>query len=325
MSFASPYLLLTLLLVPLVAALAILGRRLRARYAVSFTNVDVLASVAGRGSRRPSRRWIPLALLLLGLAVAGAATAKPQLGTTVTDRHAVVVMLVDTSGSMEATDIHPSRAGAAVSAMHGFVDRLPAPADVGLVAFSDQPIVISVPTTDHQRILDSLQYISPSGGTALGDGIKTAVTVIKSSGEYARARRSGGGKDPPGAIVLLSDGAQDRGTLTPEAAARDAKAADIPIYAIAYGTPTGKVHFEGYGTIPAPPDPETMKQIAQISGGRAFDARTAGQAASIYNGLGSALDRMHQERALVSWFVAAATILIVAAGLASRVLGPLLG
>ena len=321
MSFASPYLLLTLLVVPLVAAFAFFIRRRQARYAVSFTNIDVLARAVRPRHERSLRRLTPLILLLVGLALAGAAVARPAVKTTVVDRQAVVVMLVDVSGSMEATDVAPSRMDAAVRAMRGFIDRLPPQADLGLVEFSTEPQVIAVPTTDHERVLSSLEYLSPNGATALGDGIGTAVTVIKSTGVYRQARRQQGG-GAPGAIVLLSDGAQDRGTSTPAQAGRLAKAAGIPIYAIAFGTPTGKVRFEGYGTVKVPPDPGTMTQLARITDGRAFNARTAAQAASVYNGLGSALDRRHKERALTSWFALAAAVVLIGAGLLSRVFGP---
>jgi Ca-activated chloride channel family protein len=324
MSFASPYLLLTLLLVPLIAAAAVIVRRRRGRYAVSFTNVDVLARVAGSGRSRSTLGLIPLALLLLGLAVAGVATAKPELKTTVAEKQAVVVMLVDVSGSMQATDVHPTRIQAAVNAMQGFVARLPAQADVGLVEFSDQPQVIALPTTDHEQVLQSLPYLTPNGGTALGDGISTAVAVIKSTGVYAAVRRLQGSTDPAGAIVLLSDGAQNRGTATPEAAANEARAAGIPIYAIAFGTPTGKVAFPGYGAITVPPDPQTMKQLARITGGRAFDVETAAQAASVYNGLGTEVGRVHSRRALAAWFAVAAAIVLAGAALLSRVFGPAL-
>ncbi len=234
-------------------------------------------------------------------------------------------MLVDVSGSMQATDIKPSRLVAAVTAMQVFVNRLPAQSKIGLIAFSTQPQVIALPTLDHESVLAALEYLSPNGATALGDGLTTAIQVIRASEASGQARKQPDAAGSPGAIVLLSDGAQNRGTVQPLQAALRAKAADIPVYTIAYGTPGAKVTFEGFTQkIPVPPDPRTMDAIARITGARTFTAQTAGQASSIYSHLGSSLAREHEHRALTSWFAVAAMIILVGAALASRVFGPAL-
>ena len=325
MTFASPLFLLTLVLVPLVAVFGVFVRRRRARYPISFTNIGVLAGVVQANRHRSLLRWVPAALLFLGLAVAATALAKPEVNTTVAERHAVVVLLVDVSGSMTATDIKPTRLDAAVNAMEVFVNRLPVQSKIGLIAFSTQPQVIALPTIDHASVLAALPYLSPNGATAIGDGLTTAIQVIRASAASDQTGKLPGADGSPGAVVLLSDGAQNRGTVQPLQAALHAKAADIPVYTIAYGTPGAKVSFEGFKEkIPVPPDPRTMDAIARITGARTFTAQTAGQASSIYGHLGSSLAREHQHRALTSWFAVAAMIILVGAALSSRVLGPAL-
>ncbi len=257
-------------------------------------------------------------MLLLGLAAAGVAVARPQVETTVADKHSVVVMLVDVSGSMEATDVRPSRIVAAANAMRGFVSRLPPQADVGLVEFSTEPQVIALPTTDHERILDSLEYLAPNGATAIGDGLTTAIAVIKQSGvgrEWRSARSD---------RASLRRGAGS-GTVLPAKAAARAKAAGVPVYTIAFGTPGGKVSFEGFPyPVPVPPDPQTMDMIAKVTGGRTFTAQTASQATSVYKGLGTSLAREHKEQVLTAWFALAAAIIFAGAALLSRIVGPAL-
>ena len=211
MSFASPYFLIALLLVPLVLGLAIWFDRRRARYAVAFTNLDLLASVVAK-RRRPWRRWIPLALFLLALAAASTALARPRAKVSVTSSQATVVLLVDVSGSMRANDVKPTRLGAAQHAMAVFSDKVPRKVRIGLVSFSTGPDVLVSPTVDRGVLQEGIDLLSPEAGTAIGDGLGVAVQVVKSS--VADAPRGKDGK-LPGAIVLLSDGAQTRGVLTP--------------------------------------------------------------------------------------------------------------
>ena len=261
MSFAAPFALLSLLAVPVLAVLAVAARRRRARYPVAFTNLGVLATVAQ--PRRTPRRWVPTALVLLALAFAATAMAKPRLETTVPDSDAVVVLLVDVSGSMQSNDIAPSRIDAAVNAMKTFVAKLPNGAAVGLVEFSTDPTTVELPTSDHSTVLDAIDLLTPEGATAIGDGIATAVQDVQIGLAATGAARKYQARSPAaGAIVLLSDGAQNRGTLQPLQAAHE-RAGRVRIYTVAFGTPNGKVRYEGYPTaIPVPPDPATMRAVA---------------------------------------------------------------
>jgi Ca-activated chloride channel family protein len=322
LTFGAPLLLLTLLVIPAFAALRIVLARRSARYPIAFTNLPLLAEAAEASHVGSVRRLVPIAMLLLALAVAGAALARPEVGKTVVQKQSVVVMLVDLSGSMEATDVKPTRIAAAIQAMQGFVHGLPSESRIGLVSFSSQPTVIAIPTTDHESIAASLPYLAPNGATALGDGLSAAVTVVEQSiGGPARLARSAG---TPGAIVLLSDGAQNRGTIQPDEAARRAKAAGVPVYTIAYGTPHGTVRFEGYPQkFPAPPDPATMRSIASITGGKTFSARSATQVVGVFKNLGSVLGRRHEERKLGSWFDLVAGFALLGAALSARAFGPI--
>src|SRR5205085_2161802 len=254
-SFSAPYLLLALLVVPAVLAFAILVDRRRSRYPLAFTNVELLAGLVQE--RRSWRRWVPLALLLIALACASAALARPKARLSVPENNGTVVLVVDVSGSMRANDVEPTRLDAAVSAMRTFLDKLPPQFKVGLVAFSSEPEVLAAPTRDRQLVREALGYLMPEAGTAIGDGLQVAVKLVQSSLARAGFQRRPG-QQLPAAIVLMSDGPQNRGFLQPLQAARNAKAAGVKVYTVALGTPGGVVSF-GFGlyinSIPVPPDP----------------------------------------------------------------------
>jgi Ca-activated chloride channel family protein len=306
--------LLTLLAIPLLILLAFVVNRRRARYPVSFTNLDLLAEIA------PKRHGLwkkvaPLALLVLALACAAGALAQPRVRLARPDQNATIMLLVDVSGSMRANDVEPTRLDAAVAAMRTFLDRLPSQFKVGLVAFSSEPEPLVAPTSNRDAVRQSIALLEPEAGTAVGDGIGVAVQMLKSSLRQAGYVRKPG-QPVPAAIVLLSDGAQNRGILQPVQAARMAKAAGIRIYPVSLGTPRGKVTF-GFGqfmnSVPVPPDPYTMSQIAQVSGGRSYTAQTASSVVQIYKSLGSSIGRTNKRVQIGNWFAFAAAGLLAAA------------
>ena len=170
------------------------------------------------------RRWVPLALLLLALTFATGALARPRTHLTVPEENATVMLVVDVSGSMRADDVEPRRLDAAVSAMRTFLDRLPKRFKVGLVAFSSEAQVLAPPTRDRQSVRDALGYLEPEAGTAIGDGLEAAVKQAKRSLAIDGVQRKPS-QPMPAAIVLLSDGAQNRGRLQPLQAAEHARAA----------------------------------------------------------------------------------------------------
>jgi len=320
-SFASPLSLLALLVVPAVIVGALLMDRRRARYPVAFTNLELLASVAGE--RRPrARRYVPLGLLVLALACAATALGHPRAKLSEPDQNATIVLLVDVSGSMRANDVLPTRLAAAVAAMNTFLNLLPSQFKVGLAAFSDTPQPLVTPTLNRSLVRQEVSYLEPEAGTALGDGLAAAVAMVSHSLTADGFVRKPG-EVVPGAIVLLSDGAQNRGTLQPYDAALEAKKAGIRVYPVSLGTPTGTVTF-GFGAfanqVPVPPDPATMRLIAQTTGGRSYTAQTASSVVEIYRSLGSSIGRVDKEVQITSWFAAAAALLLLAAFASGRLL-----
>ena len=338
MSFGHPLLLLTLLLLPIAALVYLWLERRPAKYAMTFTNMDVLASVA-RG--RSWRRYIPPALALLALAALCIAVARPHRTTLVASDRATVVLVIDVSGSMRATDVKPSRLAAAQNAVRSFLKKVPHNVRVALIAFAGDPQVAAPPTTDLDVVrqgLDSLGYYSGYGGTAIGDAIAAAVDLVKPqnpNGTQTIAYTTiADQKKSPVSILFLSDGHQTRGLLQPLEGADRAKAAGIPVYTIALGTPNGVLTrppggFGGGGgpgfgpaQIPVPPDPATLRQIAQTTGGKFFDARSAQALESAYSHLGSVVARAKGKREVTNEFLGLAAILLVAAGAFSALVAP---
>jgi Ca-activated chloride channel family protein len=313
LSFIAPNYLWALLVVPLALALALVIRRRRARYRVMFTNLTVLGAVVGK--RRSWHGGVPLILLVLALSAAAAALAEPQVEIVLPEHNATVILLVDVSGSMASGDVSPTRMTAAVTSMHVFLSKLPKSDKVGLVTFSNRTQIIDRPTTDRAAISSGLDVLSPEAGTALGDGVVASVHLLVSTLAAAGVRHRAG-EYLPAAIVLESDGAQNRGNVTPYAAANLAKAEGIRIYGVALGTPGGKV-TEGSGlaeiSIPVPPSPGTVALLANATGGQAASATNANTLNSIYRNLGSSVGRHTEQRdQITSWFEFAAAILLAA-------------
>jgi Ca-activated chloride channel family protein len=337
-SFERPLFLLTLLVVPAAVALYVLAERRRMRYAIRFTNVDVLAGVV-RG--RVWRQYVPLALFLLALVALFVGLARPQHETLVPKDRATVILVVDVSRSMEAKDVKPSRIGAATEAVRLFLDKVPKRLQIALMAFAGDPAVAAPPTTDHRLVraaLDTLEWQPSFGGTAIGDALAAAVklgeqAVGSSNGNLASAVTA-----PPKptrglvSILFLSDGAQTRGTLQPLDGANIARAAGIPVYTVALGTPNGvlRVGFPpsgGYSpfpgrTVPVPPDPDTLKAIAYRTGGQFFEARDAKTLHAAYSKLSSRLGRKPGKSEVTYGFLAAAAGLLIVSGLLSAAWSP---
>jgi Ca-activated chloride channel family protein len=336
MSFGHPLLLLTLLVIPLAILAYRLAERRRMRYAVTFTNLDVLASVAGG---RSLRRYVPPALFLLALASLCFALARPHRSTLVPSDRATVILVVDVSGSMHARDVKPTRLGAAQAAVRTFLDHVPKRVKVGLIAFSSEPQVAAPPTTDHNLVRQSLadlDFFQGYGGTAIGDALAAAVQLGKQSvGQTGRrqtiAYTIASKPNKLVTILFLSDGKQTRGTLQPLEGANRAKAAGIPVYTVALGTPNGVLTRGPFGgtfgngfarQIPVPPDPVTLAAIAKTTGGKFFSARSADAVQSAYKELGSKLGRVPAKTEVTNEAVALAAVLLIAAGILAALWSP---
>jgi Ca-activated chloride channel family protein len=331
MSFGHPLLLLTLLALPVAAAVYLYLQRRPARYALTFTNLDVLASVAGG---RNLRRYVAPALFLLALASLCVALARPHHTTLVASKHSTVILVIDVSGSMQATDVKPSRLGAAQAAARSFLKKVPKSVRVGLIAFSGEPQVAAPPTTDHDLVrqsLDSLSLFSGFGGTAIGDALAAAVDLAgpqNPAGAQTIAYRVAARPNSSVSILFLSDGHQTRGVLQPLDGAQRAASAGIPVYTVALGTPNGVLNrpFGQFGNgpnqIPVPPDPETLSDIARMTGGQFFEARSARTLASAYAHLGARLGREPGKSEITYEFLAIGAGLLLAAGLLSALYSP---
>lgn len=354
MTFAAPELLLALLLVPAAVAVYVAVQRRRSRYAVRFTNVDLLSNLVERSPRW--RRHLPPLLYLLAIVALAFALARPSTTVAVPRDEATIILAIDTSGSMRATDVSPTRLDAATKAAGSFVDQLPDRFRVGLVAFSTAARVIVAPTTDKAAIHDGLDSLAADGGTALGDAILTSLQAagleratqpgagapsppvgpspapsasvrpspLPSASAPASPSASGGDatSQPIVATVLLSDGASTIGRDPLDAAAQ-AAALDVPVYTIALGTQDGTIElpnpFGQRQDVPVPPDPETLAAIAETTGGRSFEAPTSDDLAQIYRSLGSRVGYIDEQQEVTQLFAAAALVFVVAgAGLAAH-------
>ena len=348
MSFQSPWLLLALPVLLVAVGVWLLAERRRMRYAVHFTNLDVLASVV---SGRSWVRLVPPALFALALASLLVALARPQVARTFLKERATVILVIDTSRSMQAEDVPPTRLGAAQEAVRTFLDQVPDRLRVGLVVFAGEAQVATPPTRDHDLVrtaVDEIDSFLVFGGTAIGDALQTAVELGKqvedsqqpdgkeivyrpsSRGTRSLAQAATGCAEgaSPVSILFLSDGAQTRGILQPAEGAALAKQACFPVYTVSLGTPQGVIERGPFGfggsdqTIPVPPDPETMRAIAETTGGEFTEARTADVLDKAYAKLGSKLGREPGESEVTFLFVGVAALLLLLAGVLSAVLSP---
>lgn len=315
-----PLALLVLLIVPLAVIVYLVLERRRARYAIHYTNIDVLAAVAERS--RPWRAIVPPVLALLALICAVAALARPEARVSVASEQASIALVVDVSGSMSAEDVKPTRLGAAQEAVRRFLDRLPDKYRVGLVTFSSEPFVASPLTHDRKLVLEGMQFGTTFGqGTAIGDALARSVELLQpvsadgdSSPSTAPPPPGPAAPDAPlSAILLLSDGAQTRGNLAPLQGADRARSYGIPIYAVALGTPTGVINRGGFSR-PVPPDPVTLKQIARRTGGEFFETENGSRLNAVYEDLASRLGQRKEWRELSFALLGAAAVLTLVAG-----------
>ena len=322
MSFGAPALLWSLLAIPAMVGLYIAAGRRRMRYAVSFTNLQVLEGV--KGSALPWRRHMPMALFLLALVPLLTGLARPQGTVLVPREQATLVLSIDVSGSMRATDVAPSRLEAAQTAASSFVDGLPDKFPVGLVTFAEGAEILAQPSRDRRVVKESIASLVASGSTAMGDSIVEALRLTGARPRVEAPRAASGARDRrpnkehPAAVLLLSDGANTSGETPPSEAAERARALGVPVYTIALGTPEGVVEIpDDFGQsrlVRVPPDYETLKSIARITRGSYFYAPSAGELQRIYSEIGSRVgfEREHQE--MTAAFAAVALLLAAGAG-----------
>ena len=314
LTLLAPSRLWLLLLVAALAGLYLWTQQKRRHRAVRFTNLELLRSVA---PRRPGwRRHVPAAGVALAMAALVVGVARPVRPVRVPKQAATVMLVMDVSASMQATDVSPSRLDAAISAAKTFVDDLPEQVRVGLVSFDRSTRVVASPTVDHQAVLDGIEQLRLGPGTAAGDALYAALDAVAAAEDAAGVARaagppSGGEAAEGTAIVLLSDGVTTVGSPV-LAAAQEAAEQGVPVTTIAFGTSGGTVWVQGE-IIPVPADPETMAAVAEMTAGKFFEAVTAGELRSVYEDIGTRVGYETEQRDASGPLLAGSALALTAA------------
>lgn len=268
-----------------------------------------------------------------GLVLATVAAAQPTVPATAERQKATVILAIDTSDSMKATDVAPSRLAAAVVAAKTFIADLPSTFSVGIVSADATPEVIVAPSTDHAAVQVALDRLATSPGTALGEAIFTALASLPAGTTPSTAPNQGQGqgrseadqapggrgvpesKAPAARIVLLSDGKSTTGRSDEEAIAA-AKAARVPVSTIAFGTDNASVESAGQ-TVQVPVDASALRAIAEGTEGKFFTAATASELRSVYADINAEVTVVAIDRGVAVWFAAAALVLLLVASVTS--------
>jgi Ca-activated chloride channel family protein len=293
MHFLSPGYLLLLLVVAALAAIYVVLQLRRKHYVTRFSNAELLGSVA---PRRPGwRRHLTFALLLIALSVLSLGVARPSAAVKVPRENATVILDIDVSLSMEATDVLPSRIATAKQAAKSFVGLLPSRINLGLVAFGGQANLLVPPTLDRQSVRTAISGLHLQQSTAIGEAIFTSLQAIQ---VFTRSTTPNGAKPPPARIVLLSDGTNTVGRSISDAVSA-AQRAHVQISTIAFGTPNGTVTIRGV-TQQVPADDQALRQIADQTGGSFHTAHSEQELASVYKDIGSQIGYTIKQRD-ISW------------------------
>lgn len=303
MSFQEPLHLLALLAIPLLLLFWRSEQARRRRIAIRHPAAGMVArtGVARAGTLR---RVLPATLLAFAAVGLTAAFAKPTRTVDVPVDQAAIMLVTDQSGSMQADDVAPNRITAAKNAAKTFVEELPDGLLVGFESYSSGVVSVVDPTTDHDEVRDAISGVEANGGTATGEALTAALDRLE-------ARKTDDGRTAPAAIVLLSDGKTTEG-VDPLVPAERAKRLRIPIYTVALGTDDGYVIGPNGEILAVPPDRETLREIARLSGGRPFEAAEAGELDAVYRTLGSRIGTRKEDREITTAFAGGALVLLLA-------------
>ena len=314
LSFQWPEALAALAVVPLLAGLYVLGERRRERAGARFGNPALLPNVVGRGPGL--RRHVPLAVLLVAVAAMIVGVARPHATVSVKREEATVVLAMDVSRSMTANDVRPTRLRAAEAAAKAFLGKVPEKFQVALVSFGSRAVVVVAPTPDRSLVADGLDALRPGEGTALGDAIAISARLGHKVGTPE-------GQQPPSAVLMISDGAQQGGRVPPQRAVRLARANHVPVYTVLVGTAGGVVQARIAGgfraTIRVPPDPSTLQAVARQTGGQFFTATSDERLREVYEKLGSRLGHRQTSREITDLFAGGSALLLLAGGALSAI------
>jgi Ca-activated chloride channel family protein len=308
---------LVLLGLPILLAVAYLVLQTRRRrYALRFTTLDMLDEVA---PDKPGwRRHLPAGVLLLGAVSAALAVARPAVAKEIDEPQRIVVLAIDVSLSMQATDVAPSRFEAEKAAAIDFLDMVPEGVAVGVIAFDSNARQLIQPTMNLDAVRRTIERVELGEGTAIGeavflslDSIETAANQLDEDGGSAD---EGDDDAAAGTIVLLSDGETTDGRPNEDAAA-EAQARGIAVNTIAFGTDEGTVEDPFTGEIvPVPVNEQALEELASSTGGRSLRAETADELVDVYADLGRSLSVTVDQREVTDWFAGIALLLLVCAG-----------
>ncbi|WP_206788234.1 VWA domain-containing protein [Amycolatopsis sp. MtRt-6] len=310
--FASPWWFLLLIAVAAVAVGYVLAQRARRKRTMRFANLDLLEKVAPK-----SQGWVrhvPAVLIVLSLLLLTVALAGPTAEQKVPRNRATVMLVIDVSLSMEATDVAPTRLQAAQEAATSFARNMTPGINLGLISFAGTATVLVNPTTDRNGVIKAIENLKLAQSTATGEGIFAALQSVESFSSVV------GGADgpPPARIVLMSDGKQtvpedlyaSRGGYT---AAQAAKQAGVPISSISFGTTHGSVDIDGKAQ-PVSVDDESLREIARLSGGDFYKAASAEELKKVYADLGEQIGyELKDADASKPWVVVGTLILMLGA------------
>jgi Ca-activated chloride channel homolog len=323
MSFQSPLWLVLLLLLPALVIIYAFVQGLRPRYTVRFTNLNMLANVV---KERPRwRRHVPALFFLAAIACLSVAVARPMADREVPREEATVLLVLDISGSMNATDVAPTRMEAAKEASHRFLEAVPEGFSVGVISFEATVRLVHPPNTDREAAHAAVDRLRAEGGTAIGDALLFALDVLATPEEFGGeplpqnddGNPGGGDEDPLGAILFMTDGYNTAGIADPIDAGREAARQGVPVYTVAFGTDEGVVDvFDSAGRlrrVRVPPDVDTMRQIANLTGAETFTAVTADELTAVYENVSSRIGFEIKQQE-VTWAFALASMLFLLAG-----------
>ncbi len=311
MSFASPLYLLALLAVPVVVAAYVWHDRRRSGVADRFSSPALLPNVV---DREPGRlRHVPPAVLLVALAALLCAFARPQAHVSVPRENATIMIAVDTSRSMAAKDVSPTRLDAAKKSIRDFLAKAPDAYRIGVVSFASTARVVAPPSRDRTLVDEALDQLRVGQGTALGDAIARAVEVGQGAGQTDPAD-----KPTPTTVLLISDGKEDGGTISAQQASQTARNRGVHVNTVALGTEDGVVEVPlqgGYtARVQVPTNPATLRAVAQTTGGRFFAVPAADQLQQVYADLASQVGKEKKWREVSVAFAGAGALMLLVGG-----------
>jgi Ca-activated chloride channel family protein len=313
-TFATPVALVGLLLVPVLVLVYVGLERRRARRSAAFASPALQPNLVG--ARPGWRRHAPVALALGAIALLLVGIARPHLVRTVTRDEATIILAIDTSRSMSATDVEPTRLDAARNAITSLLDTLPDTYRIGIVSFSTSAEPVLPPTSDREAAKAALRELQLGSGTAIGDAILRSLQLTAVAPGEAGA--SAQGDRPPATVILLSDGAQTTEGISPLAAAARARALGVPVSTVALGTDNAVVEVPLAGglkeRVTVPPDPKTMRQVAAATGGTFSEALDLESLQAVYDDLGTRLARERRSVEVTSAFALGGALVLLLGG-----------